>query len=88
MSVSELMNDITHADIKPDVFKVFVVATDHTTGFTAFINFRSNYTNPNGMSSVEAHADTAEDALKNLKNELLQRFGKCEHCGNYLNTAT
>lgn len=82
------MNDITHADIQPDVFKVFLMATDHTIGFSAFVDFRSNHTNPNGVSSVSIHADTAEEALQNLKAELLRRFGKCEQCGNYHNRAT
>lgn len=88
MSISDLMREITNADIRPDVFKVFLVATDHTAGFTAFVTFRSNFTNPNGISSVETRADTAEDALLNLKSELLHRFGRCEHCGNYHNRAT
>ena len=81
--VSTLMYDITHADIKPDVFKVFVVASDHSTGFSASVNFRSNYPNKNKVSNVETHADTAEEALENLKKELLHRFGKCERCNNY-----
>lgn len=85
MTVSELMKEILQADIKPDVFKVFVAATDHTSGFIAWASFRSNQTNPNNISHVEVQADTAEIALCNLRDELLQRFKKCENCGNYCN---
>lgn len=80
--IAQLMNEIIHADIKPQVFKVFLVATDYSVGFTAFVSLRSN---DNGVSSIEVHADTPEEALTNLKSELIRRFGKCEHCGNYHN---
>lgn len=81
--ISKLMREITKADVKPHVFKLFLVATDHTIGFEASVNFRSNV---RGASSLSAHGDTAEEALTLLKDELIGKFGKCHRCGGYRET--
>ena len=81
--VSTLLREIVNLDIQPQVFKVFVSATDHTVGFMAWVTFRKNDTNPLGLNGIDVHSDNAEKALKNLRVELLKRFGPCEHCGKY-----
>ena len=83
MSVEELMDQIVKMDVKPDIFKLFLMRTDHTFGYNAWVDFRVNDTNPNNLKGLSAHADSAEEALKNLRDELSERFGKCDFCGGY-----
>jgi hypothetical protein len=49
-TVQELMNKITNLQIEPHVFKVILIATDHTYGFSAHVDFRSNYSNDANIS--------------------------------------
>ncbi len=78
--IHELMEEITEADVSPKVFRLSLVATDHTVGFEAVISFR---TSMRGASSLAAQGDTPEEALTTLRDELVGKFGKCEHCGGY-----
>jgi hypothetical protein len=81
MDATELMQTITSMEIKPSVFKVYVMASDHTAGFTAFVDFRAP--DGNEPSSLDCHGETAEEALTKLMNTLSANFGKCPHCGGY-----
>jgi hypothetical protein len=81
IDVTELMNIIRSLDIQPPIFKVYVMASDHIAGFTAFVDFRT--VGGDHPSCVECHGDTAEDALTKLMNTLSANFGKCPHCGGY-----
>ncbi len=82
--VNKLMKEITRADVSPRVYRLLLVATDHSFGFEASVSFR---TNVRGASSLSTHGDTPEEALTLLRDELLGKFGKCQHCGGYRGAA-
>ncbi len=79
--VEELMEDIAKLDIQPAVFDVALTKRDYLSGYTAYVEFRGGH-EPH-VESLSATADTPEDALRVLKLQLEERFGKCPHCGNY-----
>lgn len=78
----ELMDEIKFFDCEPAIYKVCLVASDHNTGYDAWVDFRSNI--PGAPSSLSAHGVTPEEALGILLNTLMKSWGKCPHCGNYL----
>jgi hypothetical protein len=80
-TVQELMNKITNLQIEPHVFKVILIATDHTYGFSAHVDFRSNYSNDANISHLATSGDSPEDALQDLYNSLVAKFGPCRYCG-------
>lgn len=83
MTIDELMTEIVDIDITLDVYKLYLMKTDHTVGYTAFVEFRANYKNELHLRNTDAHGDTPEEALINLKLALLKYFGKCDCCGQY-----
>ena len=82
-TVDYLMSEIVRLDIKPQVFTVSLQRTDHSSGATAYVSFRDNYANPQGMSSFTVHGDSSVTILQNLRDTLIRTLGPCEHCGRY-----
>lgn len=80
VTVHGLMREITGADVRPSVYRLSLTATDFAFGYEASVNFRSNV---RGASSLSAHGTTPEETLTLLRDELISKFGKCEHCGSY-----
>ena len=78
--VHELMKEITNADVRPEVYRAYLTASSFAFGFEASVSFRTNI---RGASSLATHGGTPEEALTLLRDELISKFGKCEHCGSY-----
>jgi hypothetical protein len=76
-SVGALLSEIAKMDIKHGVFRVFVNAYDHRTGYMAVADLRAC------NDGLACDGDTPEEALKGLKALLEQAYGKCPHCGQY-----
>jgi hypothetical protein len=72
------MDSILKLDCKPYVFRVYVQAVDHTSGFSAVCEFRDN---DRREKEWVVSADTPERALENLYTTLQERLGPCPHCG-------
>lgn len=81
-NVKALMEQIKNTETSPAIFKVLIIATDCNCGFDAVIEFRSN---ARGASGISAHAETPEEALSILLDELIEKFGKCEYCQHFKN---
>jgi hypothetical protein len=79
--VQELLDEIKNFDCDPSVFTVFLKAANHISGYDAFLDFRA--TVPGSLDQISAHADTPEDALQFLRDNLVGKFGKCPDCGQY-----
>ncbi|MBK9497481.1 MAG: hypothetical protein IPO08_23745 [Xanthomonadales bacterium] len=75
------MQAITNFDCQPRVFQVMLIKSDHRTGFTAVIEFRS--THAAALSSISAHDPDPRQALQTLYDQLCARWGKCLVCGAY-----
>ena len=68
--VTELMNEIKHLDTEVGN-QVFLQAAGHSSGFAAYVSFRSW---GQDIGRIETHGDTAVEALEKLKNGLLEKF--------------
>ena len=81
-SVKALLNAIVHFDCEPGVFTASVQASDHQTGYTAYVDFRTYIKDAaRGISTV---GSSPEEALQHLLNALKTHWGRCPHCGHYL----
>ena len=80
-AIAALMSAIVHADVKPHVYDVTLKRSDYSSGFDAYIQFRTG--EPGMVSGLSAHDDNALAALQKLHDELIAAFGKCPHCGSY-----
>ncbi len=83
MTIKELLDKIKYHDCEPGIFKVFLMAADHSTGYNAWVDLRS--TKPGAARSVSTRGDTPEEALTSLLGVLEEKWGRCPHCGGYLN---
>ena len=83
MSVKELLDKIKCHDCEPGIYNVSLVAAGHFSGYNVGVGFRS--TKPGAASSVSAHGATPEEALASLLSILEEKWGRCPHCGGYLN---
>ena len=81
------MKEITALDIQPSVFKVILMCTDHTEGFTAIADFRKGQ-NETGVTQVFMEGAGALAVLTALRDDLTRRFGKCHTCQNYRNISS
>jgi hypothetical protein len=79
--VKKLMDEIARLPVKPDIFKVGLIAASYQTGYIAYVIFRDNYSNLTNLGNLETHADTPEEALRSLKKNLTDLLGPCPHCG-------
>ena len=76
--VQTRLEGIANLDIEPSVFRVNLVACDHTAGFTCYVDFRSNDL---ALESTVTHGDTPEDAVCSMFEYLTEKFGACSYCG-------
>jgi len=83
-TVDELMRNIAHADVDPGVFHVSLVASSHTDGFEAIVEFQGNAMA--GYHGLSHHAGTAEAALLGVGRLLETAHGRCALCGQYRKT--
>jgi hypothetical protein len=79
--VHKLIDEIRDLPIQPKVFEVLMMASDHRAGFSAWVEFRHGHGSSGYLSRFEAHADTPEEALKTLRDNLTAALGPCPVCG-------
>lgn len=84
-SIDGLMNAIAHADVEPNVYTVNIRKSDYMSGFTATVTFRTY--DKTAISGFDAHGDSCDEALQKLYSNLIEKFGKCPHCGSYHHVA-
>jgi hypothetical protein len=80
--VHRLLYEIANSlDVEPDVFTVTIQAGDHYHGYRAWVDFRANSSNARSLSNVRTRADSPEQALRDLRDVLVDKFGTCPKCG-------
>jgi predicted RNase H-like HicB family nuclease len=70
--ISRTMYEITHGEYYPQIFSVAVEASDHSEGYYAYVTFRGGHEAK--LSGLTTHADTAEEAIQQMKLELDAHF--------------
>jgi hypothetical protein len=65
--------------LQPPVYSSAPTCSSHTSGFCAVAYFRGGH-EPH-MREVTYWADTPEEALEGLLQELKEKYGPCPHCG-------
>jgi len=83
MTIKELLDKIKRHDCEPGVFSVSLMAGGHYSGYNACVDFRS--TSPGAANHVSTRGNTPEEALASLLSILEEKWGRCPHCGGYLN---
>jgi len=81
-SVKALLQAIVHFDCEPGVFTASVQASDHQTGYTAYVDFRTSI--QDAAREISTHGSSPEEALQCLLNVLKTYWGRCPHCSHYL----
>ena len=72
--VGDLMYEITHLNTEPAVYRVSVRATDYSAGYTADVTFRQPENQKQNITCLTATGDTPEEALRSLRDELIQKY--------------
>ena len=80
LSLTDKMIACHKFDTDPAVFSVSVTCTDHTSGFTARAQFRTDHSG-SCLTDITALGDTAEGAVDALYKTLKEKFVRCPACG-------
>lgn len=80
-----LLSEIIHFDCRPDIFRAYVEASDHTTGFQAVVTFRT--AERGRVRDISTHGGSPEEALSAALQFLKEHLAPCPHCGEYPTSA-
>ena len=74
--IDNLMKEIVNMETEVPIFKLFLCKTDHTTGFSVYVDFRAHGQN---IGHISTHGDTAIEALQKMRDGLEHRFMSREY---------
>lgn len=83
--VKELMNQIKSFDCEPSVFEVSLSCPQYLDCFIVTVTFRDPKGGRPSASTFTVRHEDPITALETTLTELKDKYGKCQHCGNYKN---
>lgn len=85
--VKELLQEIARFDCEPSVFEVSLSKPQYLDCFVVTVVFRDPKGSKPSSATFTVRHEEPVTALETALAELKSRYGKCLHCGNYINHA-